>query len=776
MPAPPRKTALLIGNGRFEDPELSELTAPLVDVEGLRRVLEDPSIGGFDDVTVLKDADFATTSEAIGFLFESASSRDDTIVLYYSGHGLPDDHGNLYLATRSTSTANRSGTAITASGIKGMMSTTRSRRQVLILDCCYSGAFGAAKDGELRPISPETFITQGFGQHVLTASRSVERAYEGNREIEGVETSLFTHFLIRGLETGEAARAGEELVTVGDLYSYVHRGVINQTHKMQPQIWVDEGQGDLVIARNPRPYQLPDELKQMLESDDRYVREGAVRILGRWLQGSDPAQRDLAERVLNAHNNRERDRDVAIAIEDVLRALTATSERTVPNDSARSNEVAATREPTVTGEPASGDEPPEKSGDDHSGRQPARLWAVVGFAIASALAIVVMGGAFYYDSELRRTNERFDAAERAREDVLAALAKVTAEREQVRHEALDAMKEADATSAKQAVRVVELTVERDKARAALTRVTGERDEARTSLNAAKLTIDRLEAELKEKIPQNVSDLGPAALAQEAAKKCGGQVSYGGEFYCRMDDSELGPAMVAIASGDFTMGSAVNERGRDADETQRAVQIQRPFAIGKYEVTFDEYERFARATDRDMPSDEGWGKGRRPVINVSWNDAKAYAEWLSENTGQTYRLPTEAEWEYAARAGSTGPFSFEGPISANKANYDARVANADGATGEYRGRTVAVGSFSKHANAWGLNDVHGNVGEWVEDCYGSYEGAPTNGAAARFAPCRYRVIRGGSWSLGPPFVRSASRSYHVPSVRINFLGFRLAQDL
>ena len=205
MPSSPRKTALLIGNGLFKDRKLSALSAPSADVGAFRGVLEDPSIGGFDEVRVLEDASFSEVFAAIGRLF-GVQSDEDTIVLYYSGHGLPDERGHLYLATRDTDTTHPDGTAIHAAEIKRMMENSRSRRQVLVLDCCYSGAFGTAKGQAQLPIGAETFFTQGFGQHVLTASRSVERAYEGEQEIEGVETSLFTHFLVQGLETGEAAR------------------------------------------------------------------------------------------------------------------------------------------------------------------------------------------------------------------------------------------------------------------------------------------------------------------------------------------------------------------------------------------------------------------------------------------------------------------------------------------------------------------------------------------------------------------------------------------
>ena len=745
MPAPPRKTALLIGNGRFEDSKFSELTAPLADVEKLRDVLLDPSIGGFDDVAVLNDADFAEAYAAIGSLFRVESS-DDTVVLYYSGHGLPDGLGHLYLATQDTSAANLDGTAIPAAEIKRMMGASRSRRQVLILDCCYSGAFGGAKSPSPQPISAQTFQTQGFGQFVLTASTSVELAYEGNQEIDGIKTSLFTHFLIRGLATGEAAREGEELVSVADLYNYARNGVINATNKMQPEIWVAEGQGELVIARNPKPYKLPSDLAPLFADENRRVREGAVRILGRSLQSSDAKERNRALWLLEDLRNREENVHVLNAIDD------------------------------VQGLPGTSDESAATIGERSGERQPARWWGIVGIAC-------VLAGAAYFAFEWMRANERVDAGERALREAKDEIAYMESEL----HEARVMLTMATNHSAQSESMLKQVTTERDQARAALSDVTIERDQARTTLKKVTAERDQTRASLdaiNETLAQVVEAIDQwspqysvrVQLAQRAVRNCDGRpVLDGTGFQCPIGD-DWGPVMLAIPSGGFTMGSPKSEAGRHADEDQRAVQIEKGFAIGKYEVTFDEYERFARASTREMPSDSGWREGRRPVINVSWNDAKAYAEWLSNRTSQTYRLPTEAEWEYATRAATTGPFSFEGAISPNKASYKATYSYAGSEMGVYRRQTKEVGSFSKHANAWGLNDVHGNVWEWVQDCYGRYAKAPTYGTAARGSSCMIRVIRGGSWLSPPASLRSAYRSSWPLTKRSNFLGFRLAQDI
>jgi formylglycine-generating enzyme required for sulfatase activity len=207
-----------------------------------------------------------------------------------------------------------------------------------------------------------------------------------------------------------------------------------------------------------------------------------------------------------------------------------------------------------------------------------------------------------------------------------------------------------------------------------------------------------------------------------------------------------------------------------------------FALAQTEVTFDEYDRFAQATQRALPNDAGWGRGTRPVINVSWVDATAYAEWLSKRAGEDYRLPSEAEWEYAARATTETPFSTGNCISVQQANFDHRFQDAYGACSsaadQFLGSTRPVGSFA--ANPFGLRDMHGNVYEWVQDCYyEDYNGAPADGRA-RLEPgtgsCSRRVLRGGSWNLGAGFQRSANRSGQRSEVTVNLLGFRLARTL
>jgi formylglycine-generating enzyme required for sulfatase activity len=233
-----------------------------------------------------------------------------------------------------------------------------------------------------------------------------------------------------------------------------------------------------------------------------------------------------------------------------------------------------------------------------------------------------------------------------------------------------------------------------------------------------------------------------------------------EFHDSLKDGSEGPAMVVIPGGRFLMGSPPDEPERRDNERQHEVEVA-PFALGKYAVTFEEYDRFALATHRNKPSDEDWDRGRRPVINVTWVDAMAYVEWLSQQTGQTYRLPTEAEWEYACRAGTTAPFYFGETINTDQANYNGNYVHGKGGKGIYRQKTVEVGQFP--ANAWGLRDMHGNVWEWTGSEYDEGYG----GAESRLVGDRNsggpRVLRGGSGNE-PGRLRSAARGGGDPRDR------------
>lgn len=224
-------------------------------------------------------------------------------------------------------------------------------------------------------------------------------------------------------------------------------------------------------------------------------------------------------------------------------------------------------------------------------------------------------------------------------------------------------------------------------------------------------------------------------------------------------------MVVVPSGDIEIGS----NDTPYEKPIHKVTIAKPFAIGRREVSFAEWD--ACVTDggcRHRPDDRGWGRGAHPVIDVSWDDAQAFITWLSQKAQKRYRLPSEAEWEYAARAGTVTGFWWGRAVGANNANCE------DCSPTPAR-KSVAGGTF--RPNGFGLYDTAGNVAEWVEDCWNdTYRGAPNNGTAWTQGQCRQRVLRGGSFSSRSTVIRSAARFRYDRDVRYYANGFRVARDL
>ncbi len=294
--------------------------------------------------------------------------------------------------------------------------------------------------------------------------------------------------------------------------------------------------------------------------------------------------------------------------------------------------------------------------------------------------------------------------------------------------------------------------------------------------------------------------GPAA-----AQSCAGiEVAIGpGERRClepgageRFKDCADCPEMTVVPAGSFTMGSPPDEPQRAAArEDQVQATIARPFAVGAYSVTRGEFAAFVAATgyrldqgcyfwtgttweeraDRSWQSPGSVQDDRHPVTCVDLKAAKAYAAWLSARTGKTYRLPSETEREYVARAGTVTPFWWGSSISTGQASYNGTFTYGAGPTGEWRQHTVRVDSF--RPNPWGLYNVHGNVWDWTDDCWNeSNAGNPGDGSVRTTGDCNWRVARGGAWNYSPGYLRSAFRYWNLPDNRSGVQGFRVVRTL
>ena len=274
-----------------------------------------------------------------------------------------------------------------------------------------------------------------------------------------------------------------------------------------------------------------------------------------------------------------------------------------------------------------------------------------------------------------------------------------------------------------------------------------------------------EAAAREAARRAEADLVAQRRARDAA------LQVGQTFRDDLRSGGEGPEMVVVPAGSFRMGCVSGQNCEDHEKPVHRVTIGSPFAVGVYEMTFREWDTCVRAGGGEgyRPDDYGWGRGRKPAYIVSWKDAQAYVAWLSRESGAGYRLLSEEEWEYVARAGSETAYGWGNAIGKNRANCDGCGSRWDDE------QTAPVGSF--RANRFGLYDVHGNVWEWVQDCWnGTYQGAPTDGTAWTSRNCDRRVVRGGSWVDEPRGLRSAHRGRDTAGYRHFDVGFRVARSL
>jgi len=397
-------------------------------------------------------------------------------------------------------------------------------------------------------------------------------------------------------------------------------------------------------------------------------------------------------------------------------------------------------------------------------------WRVVG-AMTVILLMIGYAGAYYAGVPLPWPDIRgADTAARAKLE----------EESKTRAEELERLRAAAAKAEMETAKLREDAEVRSKAEAAA-KVEQERQQQEAAAAEAKRQVDAAEAKRKadeterQRVAKLAADEKRKREEAEAAARKATAVPKVGETF--RDCPDVCPEMVTVPAGEFTMGTPAHEDSRDSSEgPQHAVKITEPFAVGKYEVTFAEYDACASAGECYQVSQADWGRGRQPVIRVTSDGAHRYTAWLSQKTGKSYRILSEAEWEYAARAGTTTPFSTGTTITTDQANFDGNFPYGGSPKGQLRGKTIDVGSFKP--NAFGLYDMNGSVCEWVEDCWhDSYNSAPNDGSAWTTSCTDLRnVVRGGAWSARAELLRSGSRFKIGVSNEYNFVGFRVRRTL
>jgi formylglycine-generating enzyme required for sulfatase activity len=521
-----KKIALLIGVSEY-GAGIPPLLSALNDVEAMERVLQNPNLGNFAQVERLLNPDAVAMRTAIQKLFKSAS-KEDLLLLFFSGHGITNDDNHLYLATHNTAKDDFEATAVDANFIQTQSKSCYSKRQVLILDACYSGAF--ASGWHTKSIGVDIKKQLGAeGRVVMTSSGATQTSFTQ----EGATLSLYTQYLVEGIETGAADNDSDGKIHIQELHAYAKAKVQAVKPNMKPDIILDREAYDILLAYTPKN----------------------------------------------------------------------------PEEQLR----------------------------------------------------------------LQLKTFQFETAQ---------------------------------------------------------------------INKNGTGINRI----TKSAEYFAQDLGNGVLLE----------------------------MVHIPGGTFIMGSPENEEGYSESQSPQHHVTVPSFFMGKYLVTQKQW-RLVAALPKvkiDLVSDPSNFKGDNlPVECVSWNHAQEFCARLSQKTNKAYRLPSEAEWEYACRGGTTTPFYFGKTISTELANYDGNYTYGGGAKGEYREKTTVVGKFP--ANPCGLYDMCGNLCEWCEDeWHKNYINAPTDGSAWSDGSNRYATLRGGSWINDPLNCRSAYRNCNNRDDHVNDLGFRV----
>ncbi len=645
------KVALLIGVSEYEL-GLNPLPSAVKDIEAMQRVLVNPEMGNFAeaDITVLKDPQRQAIEDAIFNLFQNRQ-KDDLLLFYFSGHGIKDERGKLYLSSCTTKKLNNklvTPSAVAASVLHDNMNDSRSQRQVIILDCCFSGAIAqgmTVKDDGSVNVQEQL---GGKGRAILTSSTSTQYSFEQ----EGSELSIYTRYLVEGIEKGAADKDGDGWISVDELHEYTSSKVQEAAPAMTPEFYPFKGAHKILLAKSPKD---DPRVKYRKEVESRMNR-GKFSI---------PARRLLNSLRLKL----KLDLEVADAIEAEVKQPYQEYQRKL-----------AEYEETLL----------EAIKDE------------------TTLSETTLNDLKDYQQDLGFRDE-------------------------------------DVASIKE-------------------RIIGQR----------KLIAPLEQPQLFTK-PNQLNQFEFNVVTVNAQGERINSSRGRSEFFTEDLGNNVVLEMVAIPGGKFLMGSPENElERRDSESPQHTVTVQ-PFFMGKFPVTQAQWAAVAvlKNVKIDLNPDPSNFKGaNRPVEMVSWNHAIEFCARLSNKTGKNYRLPSEAEWEYACRAGTTTPFYFGEMITTDLANYNGEYVYGSGIKGQYHEQTTDVGIFP--ANPFGLFDMHGNIWEWCQDeWHQNYNEAPADGSAwGSKNDNPFRCLRGGSWFNDPRLCRSACRYVNNHDYLYYVNGFRV----
>lgn len=742
-----RKIALLVGISDYEE-GLEALPSAVKDVAAMQQVLVNPEMGDFAaaDVTVLTNPPRQEMTDAIYTLFANRQ-KDDLVLLYFSGHGILDEANEFYFSTRITRKVQGKllpTTAVSAHDIRGWMEQSRSQRKVIVLDSCFSGAFAKgvkAKDG--GSVNPERFLG-GQGIAIMTASTSTQYALTQ----DGFDLSIYTHYLVEGIRTGGADRDNDGMISVEELHAYAKEKVQAAAPAMTPEFYpFREGGHKILLAKSP-----PDDPRLRYRKEvEKRVDQGTFSVPARRhlrsLQTSLPIDAAIAAaieaEVCQPYQEFQRKRqEYEDTLLEMVQAETVLSDRVLTdlNDyqvhlGLRDEDVQTIRDrilPAVAPDlPLPASAPAAQPADPSEPSVPTSVQAPETFTAAPPVQLS--------ERQRQRLASESDALQSewdVRAEKLAQLRQAYAIEAGTAHKyQLEQEIKAEETQ------LTELENKLAKIEQTLSPV------AAPPPTASPPTHPTFEFETAT-IDQNLKITRRPGRA---------------EFFRAALGKGVELDMVKIPGGQFMMGAGPNEEGASESEYPQHQGTIAPFYLGKYPVTQAQWAAIAALPkiNRNLKLNPSHFNGRdRPVEQISWEEAVEFCDRLSQQTGRTYRLPSEAEWEYACRAATTTPFYFGKTITADLAKYGGQA-------------TTSVGTFPP--NAFGLYDMHGNAWEWCADhWHRNYEGAPIDGSAwlSDVETSKY-LLRGGSWLGNPEYCRSAYRNFVSRDVRNIIIGFRVS---
>ena len=814
-----KKIALLIGVSEY-GADIPPLSSALNDVEAMERVLKNPNLGNFTQVERLLNPTSEDMRKAILNLFKN-KDKDDLILFFFSGHGITNDDNHLYLATHNTAKDDFEATAVDANFIQAQSKDCYSKRQVLILDACYSGAF--ASGWHTKSIGVDIKKELGAeGRVVLTSSGATQTSFAQ----EGATLSLYTQYLVEGIETGAADSDGDGNIHVQELHTYAKAKVQAVKPKMTPDIILDKEGYNILLAYAPKNPEA--DYRKLVE---QYAKNGELNEFAflvlkpkrKTLGITDTKAEEIETEVLEPFRKR------LANLQSYKQAFAKAVEQKYPLDEHILN-ILKDYQQDVLG-----------LRDEDVASIELEITSVKEAEYQKQLQIQKQQEKEEYENKLERYEQELAKAVQAQyplnecvhnglkqlqhflqlrdEDVASIELKITSvkeaeyqkqiqiqrQKEKEQYENKLERYEQELTKAVQAQYPLDEYVcnglrqfqhflqlgDEDVESIKLKIISVKEVEYQKQLQIQKQQeVQELQRQRKQQVERNNSGYQLKTFQFKTAhiNEKGTEIKFitkSAEYFTEDLGNGVFLEMVHIPGGTFIMGSPENEESRSSSESPQHEVTVPPFFMGKYLITQKQW-RVVAALPKvkiDLKLDPSHFKGDNlPVESVSSNDVQEFCARLSQKTDKVYRLPSEAEWEYACRGGTTTPFYCGETISTDLANYRGthwKVGNTfypgnygQGQRGEFRGKTTEIGKFP--ANPCGLYDMCGNVCELCQDkWHKNYTNAPNDGSAWLESKNNdLKLIRGGSWNHIPSICRSDHRNRADCDFRSNSIGFRV----